>query len=231
MPILLVEMINISNIIVQCVCQSRLVGRNSRSEVGAVIQEFVIVVPLLVVLLGGLVQGGLYVSQVSLAGQTAYQAAMLGGKTVKSDRLGAMTFRANELGSVLVKKLESIALLPEENEADQTVTMNYNASVPSIFPGFNFMVSLAVTAPILVDDSQDLGDLAEFDNGPCLYNSEFIPFCGSAPVDTGGTSRAPSDFRGDPAQFSVDPQGRVQTGSQRDGGGLGTGDDDDRRAI
>jgi hypothetical protein len=90
---------------------------------------------------------------------------------------------------------------------------------------------LNITAPVLVRDSQDLGDLSEPDNGECLWNPEGAKYCGRAPSEDDNSVPAGDggdETRSSSSPISYDPDATsgshlVRDRTPRSGGGTGGG--------
>lgn len=189
-------------------------SRHSRAESarGSVIAELVIVFPLLLLLFIGILEAGRTASTVARAAQTAYNAALLGGKTSRTIRFAAMDQRGQELQDFLVRDLVNINTVPSENLNQRTVSYEFQADLMAIFPNLGWGIGLSFTAPDLILASGTAIDYNVFGNGACYYDCD-LDITATCPVSGGQTcSPPPTDpLREEAGEFTIGGEYEVQT--------------------
>ena len=178
--------------------------------------EAMIVLPLLVIFFMGILEAGRTSSTIARAAQTAYNAALLGGKTSRAARFGAMNQRANDLNTFMVRDLVNVSMSATEDTANRTVSFSYQGDLQALLPNMHWGVGLSFTGPDLILSSASGLNLNEFGNGSCYYDCS-LNRTATCPV-VGGHSCGggiPQDPRGGGGEFEIDPDGKVGGGIQQ----------------
>lgn len=118
--------------------------RMERDERGFETAETVLVLPMLLLLILGIIQGGLWyhgTNLVQAAAVNAYEAARLYNATT-ADGVNAGTATADQAGGMLTDV--DVTVTRNATEATATVT----ATTPGLLPGVNTTVTKTITGPI-----------------------------------------------------------------------------------
>lgn len=118
--------------------------RVTRDERGFETAETAIVLPVLLLLILGLVQGGLWyhgTNLVQAAAVNAYESARLYGATT-ADGVSAGSTTAEQAGGMLTDV--NVTVTRNGNE----ITANVTATTPGLLPGVNTIVTKTVTGPV-----------------------------------------------------------------------------------
>ena len=156
-------------------------ARSASSSDGGVIIECLMVIPLLILIFGGILGLGRAYAQLTWVSNSAYEVALSGagnpegpmGESAAAARntlLGTLPFysliAAPAIGSPLYNQFPSEPLL------DNTVLVRLNAELPLLFTRWvtNFQVDTVL--PILVLGQGNAGNLTQFQNAGCLYDCD-----------------------------------------------------------
>ncbi len=154
-------------------------ARSASSSHGGVIVECLLVLPLLLLIFGGILGLGRAYAQLTWVSNSSYEVALSGagnpegamGESAAAARntlLGQLPYyklvAAPSIGSPLYNQFPSEPLL------NNTVLVRLNAELPLLFTRWvtNFQVDTVL--PILVLGQGNSGDLTRFQNASCLYD-------------------------------------------------------------
>jgi hypothetical protein len=171
------------------------------SQRGAVLMEFIIVAPLLLVFFSGLLFAGSLLAQLSWITQANYQTALIGGESPENLAYGRMEQRLNTFVSILGKDLK-------EDSVEYTREIVPHSTHPSwrdVKTGIRSpLVKLGPIVPIV---SRSI-------HGPFVANAVTIEGLGDFPsaeptTDWGSVQVANPDVGTTPMNYSSEPVGLV----------------------
>jgi|GEM_PF-5108080 len=168
-----------------------------RNNLGAVMSEFVIIVPLLVIFLTGILEFGRTLNQVAWLSQTSYEAARVGGNSAAPQGQAAMTRVANLYYDLLGRELEgdSSSVIGSYDSEERLVRVELNDKVKVLLGAYELDLKFELAGPHLAllvpSQTQDyentdqpydcIGEGGEFEGGSfcCLVDG-----CSSPPSPT-----------------------------------------------
>lgn len=141
---------------------------------GAVLHEFALVVPLLMLFLIGIVETSRIISNIPMVAQAVYQSALVGGETQENAGIAVMNGQVNKFFEIQDHALNSQTVNAVYNNENNTVFVEVTANLNAVYESFPLSLKVGAVGPnMLAFDG--MPDTTGFANGNNYYNCEGSP--------------------------------------------------------